>query len=78
MVENKAMEESPDFGTINAYVIKCGLRVHREIGEKYIQGNMTVNFKRDLIGIPLLYIGIFFPTEFPNWIFKESHKNLPL
>jgi hypothetical protein len=77
LIETQAMEEIY-FGTTNAYVMKCEVRAHRELVEKYISGNLSVNFKRDFVGIPLLYIASFFPTEFPTWIFKESHAELSL
>ena len=56
--------------------MSCSVRVHTELAEKYIPGNMVLNIKKDSFGVPYLYIGTFFPTDFPKWAFKESHKDL--
>jgi hypothetical protein len=76
-LESQVLEEI-FAGTLNAYVMKCEVRAHRELGEKYITGNLAINFKRDFAGMPLVYVATFFPTDFPSWTFKESHAKLCL
>ena len=77
MIETQYMEPIY-FGTMNAYAMKCQIRAHRELGEQYISGNMTISWSRDFVGVPLLYVATFFPTEFPTAIFKDSHAKLAL
>jgi hypothetical protein len=70
------MEEYPQKAYLNAYAMKCAVRLHAQLSEKYISGNMAINMKMDSVGLPILLIGTFFPHEFPTWLYKDCHAQM--
>jgi hypothetical protein len=41
----------------------ASVRLHTQPGEKYIDGTMSVSYKRDFLGFPYFYVGSFLPHE---------------
>jgi len=47
----------------NSSTFNCGLRNHKEDGPEYIHGTLSVNIRRSAVGPPLLFVGVFLPSE---------------
>ena len=60
---------------MNAYSFACAVRLHSELGEKYLEGTIAVNVKKDFLGIPFLCVGSFLPSNVPGYrLYKGSES----
>jgi len=45
---------------VNWFMFNTGVRIHSVVN-KFIEGTMSITFKQDMLGFPLLYVGNFLP-----------------
>ncbi len=59
---------------ISTYIMKCELRNHTEISEKYIPGTMAMNRKVDCFGFRFCLLELFFRMNFRSGFIKRAIK----
>jgi hypothetical protein len=57
------LQNYPENVEYNSFIFPASVRLHTLPGEKYIDGTMSVNYKRDFLGFPYFYIGSFLPSQ---------------
>ena len=62
---------------MHAHIQPTAVRIHSELSERYMEGMLAINTKRDMFGMPFLFIATFLPFVAPDpGIFIESHKDI--
>ena len=46
----------------NAHIFPASVKLHTQVGDKYVDGTMSVSFKQDNVGYAFLFIGNFLPS----------------
>jgi hypothetical protein len=60
----KFMLKYPDNQHINMQLFPATIRIfHSPNEETFLDGTMTLNFKRDFLGLPMLFIAYFLPSN---------------
>lgn len=46
----------------NSHIIPGSIKFHKQVGDKYIDGTLSISFKQDAMGFAFLFIGSFLPS----------------
>lgn len=52
--------------SVNSLLVSAGIRDFRSDRERYVEGILCITIKRDMIGLPLIFVGNFLPLTGHN------------